>query len=264
MKTKASFFWQRVFPPAILFGFVVIVWQIVTLAYDIPRYLLPSPLLILQAAVDQHEQFLSATLLTGFEAVCGFGLSLLIGVGIAFAFSQSKIIRSSCYPYAIFLQTVPIIAIAPLIITWFGTGFQSVLLVAVIISLFPIITNATTGLISVDPELENLFRLYNASRWQRLWKLQLPNSVPYIIVGAKTSSGLAVIGSIVGEFFAGYQADQFGLGYLILQTSNQLKTPQLFAAVIASTLLGVIIFGTVSFVGSVILKRFYALSSDAV
>ncbi len=248
---------RAVLPPLLLLVAVLTIWQIATWFFNTPVYLLPSPLQVIEAADEQFPKLANSTWNTAQGAACGFGLSVLVGTMIAFAFSQSRAIRSSCYPYAIFLQTVPIIAIAPLIITWFGTGFQSVVIVSFIISLFPVITNATTGMLAVDPNLLDLFQLNNASRWQVLTKLRLPNAVPHVITGAKTASGLAVIGSIVGEFFAGYGTDEFGLGYLILQTSAQLKTSELFAAVIASTVLGIAIFSAVSLTGATILSRWY-------
>lgn len=246
-----------VLPPLTLFAVVLAGWHAATVMFEIPRYLLPGPAEVWSAALENRRELLAATWLTAQGALSGFGLSLVSGTLIACAFSQSPLVRRSFYPYAVFLQTVPIVAIAPLIITWFGYGFQSVVLVAFIISVFPIITNGTTGMTAIDPDLLDLFRLYNASRWQVLLKLRLPNAVPYLIAGARISSGVSVIGAIVGEYFAGYGVDQFGLGYLILQTAPQMKTDQLMAAVIASTLLGVAIFATVSLAGATILARWY-------
>ncbi|MBC8290285.1 MAG: ABC transporter permease subunit, partial [Planctomycetes bacterium] len=141
--------------------------------------------------------------------------------------------------------------------TGVGHGFKRVVVVASIISLFPIITTGTSGMLAVDPDLLDLFRLHRASRWHVWFKLRLPASVPHLITGARTSSGLAVIGAIVGEFLAGYGTDQYGLGYLILMSSSQLKTAQLFAAVISSTLLGLTIFGAMSLLSSTVLSRWY-------
>ncbi len=200
---------------------------------------------------------MSATGITGAGALCGLVASLLLGTITALIFSQSRVIRSSCYPYAIFLQTVPIVAIAPLVVTWLGTGFQSVVVIACIISLFPVITNVTTGLITIDPGLRDLFRLHRAARWQMLVKLQIPNAVPYLVTGARISSGLAVVGAIVGEFFVGYGTQQHGLGYIILYSGPQLKTDQLFAATIASALLGIVMFAITSLVGKAVLARWY-------
>jgi len=244
-------------PPLLFFLLVVAVWQLIVTWFDLPVYLLPGPWRVARAAAEGLPKIAEATAITAAAAACGFVASLLIGTLIGFLFAQSAAIRSSCYPYAIFLQTVPIVAIAPLIITWFDYGFHSVVIVAFIISLFPIITNATTGMLAVDPPMLDLFRLYDASRWQILTRLRLPNSVPYLVAGAKTSSGLAVVGAIVGEFFVGAGMDRFGLGFLIRQKLEQLRTAELFAAVLASTLLGVVIFAAVSLTGANVLSRWY-------
>jgi NitT/TauT family transport system permease protein len=159
------------------------------------------------------------------------------------------------FPYAIFLQTVPIVAVAPLIVIWFGAGFPSVVLVSFVLSVFPILSNAVTGLVRVDPELLELFQIHNATRWQILTKLRLPHAVPMVVAGAKVSSGLTVIGAIVGEFFAGYGAQTPGLGYLILQSSGQLRTELLFACVAASTLLGLSVFLATGLVAKLVLAR---------
>lgn len=250
--------WLRdLIPPLLLFGFVVLIWQAFVRTYDVPSYLVPEPLDVLGAIRTNLKTLADATAQTAFAALCGFALSLVIGFLIAFLFSQSTLARLSLYPYAIFLQTVPIVAVAPLIVIWFGTGLRSVILVAFVVSLFPIITNATAGLTRVDAGLKDLFRLYNASRLQILFKLTLPGSVPYLIAGARIASGLAVIGAIVGEFFAGYGATSFGLGYLIILTKGQLDTDFLFAAIFASTLLGLVIFGVVNIVADVILSRWF-------
>ena len=242
-------------PPLGLLLVVLAGWQIASWWFDWPEFLMPAPTDVATAIANDGDRLLAATLRTGLAALAGFGTSLIVGVLIAVIFSQSRLVRSSCYPYAIFLQTVPIIAIAPLIITWFGTGFPSVVLVTVIISLFPIIASTTSGLLVIDEELLELFRLYRASRWQVLKKLRLPHSIPFLVTGARTSSGMAVIGAIVGEFFVGRTTTHYGLGHLVLITSQHLKTANLFAAVIASAVLGIALFGTVTWVGSTLLAR---------
>jgi NitT/TauT family transport system permease protein len=246
-----------VLPPIVLFFVVLGAWQAIVQHWQIPPFLLPSPSDVGRAAHENFAKLASATGVTAAGALCGFGVSLVVGVCVAILFSQSAIIRRSFFPYAIFFQTVPIVAIAPLIVIWSGTGFRSVVLVAFIVSVFPIITNATAGLTSIDPDLLDLFRLHGASRWQTLRTLRLPGAVPSTVTGAKTSSGLAVIGAIVGEFFVGYDpSEHFGLGYLIQESTTQLKTDLVLCAVVLATVLGLIVFGTVSLTGSVILKRF--------
>jgi NitT/TauT family transport system permease protein len=246
-----------ILPPIALFLLVIMSWHLVVRFGHIESYLLPSPLAVARVAWTKRAELFGALTLTAACALCGFIASLVVGTLIEVAFSFSRVIKASGYPYAVFLQTVPIVAIAPLIVVWCGYGFQSVALIAFIISLFPIITNATTGLTNVDRDLVDLFELHNASRWQVLFKLRLPSAVPYLVTGARISSGMAVIGAIVGEFFAGYGATRYGLGYVIMQATNQLKTNELFAAVIASTALGMAVFTIVNIVGATVLSRWY-------
>lgn len=244
-----------ILPPLITFLLVILIWQTLKSHANLPPYLLPSPLEVGQALYTNAPLLFSAAALTAAGAAAGFLLSLVSGVLIAILFSQSKWIEQGLYPYAVFLQTVPIVAIAPLIILWLGTGFQSVVVIAFIISVFPIITNGTIGLTSVNRSLVDLFRVYNASRWMLLWKLRLPHAIPNIVTGAQIASGLSVIGAIVGESFAGFGARAHGLGYVIILSSGQLKTALLFAAVFTSTLLGWIIFRTVAWSGDKLVAR---------
>jgi NitT/TauT family transport system permease protein len=253
-RTRPSWL-RRSAPPLLFLLLVLLVWQAAVLWFQTPIYLLPGPLRVAQAALANLAGIAQSTAITATAAGCGFVASVLVGVAVAVVFSQSPAIRNSCYPYAIFLQTVPIVAVAPLIITWFGYGFQSVVIVSFVISLFPMITNATSGMVAIDPLLLDLFRLHQATRWQILYKLRLPNAVPSIVTGAKTSSGMAVVGAIVGEFFVGAGLGRFGLGFFIRQKLELLQTPEMFAAVIASTLLGVVIFASVSLAGATLLGR---------
>lgn len=250
-------FVKRTLPPIATLLLVLIAWDIAVRVFELKPYLLPGPIAVAQAAWKKRLVLGQATAITALGAICGFASSLLVGTTVAFAFSQSRAIRASGYPYAIFLQTVPVVAIAPLIVNWFGNGLQSVILVAFIVSLFPIITNSTTGMLAVDPDLLDLFRLHHASRWHVWIKLRLPNAVPHILTGARTASGMSVIGSIVGEFFVGYGTDWVGLGYLISSSQGQLKTSELLAAVFASTLLGLVIFGSMNLLSRTVLQRWY-------
>lgn len=246
----------KIVPPLALFFLVLAVWQMATSIHNIPRYLLPGPADVFAASIANAAKLARATGVTAAGAICGFLVSVVVGTLIAIVFSQSALIRRGFFPYAIFLQTVPIVAVAPLIVLWSGTGFRSVVIVSFIVSLFPVVTNGTAGLIAIDPDLIDLFCLHGASRWQTLVKLRLPSAVPAIVTGARISSGLAVIGTIVGEFFVGYDAsERFGLGYLIQQSSDQLKTDLLFGAVLLSTLLGLVVFLAVGGVGATILRR---------
>jgi NitT/TauT family transport system permease protein len=180
---------------------------------------------------------------------------VIVGTLLAMLFSQSRLVERSVFPYVIFLQTVPIVAIAPIIVTWLGYGFRGVVVVSLIISLFPIIAGATAGLTLIDGSLLELFAMHNASRLQILWKLRLPHAVPHLAPAAKTSCGLAVIGAIVGEFFCGTSTHSHALGYIITSATSQPKMDLLFAAVGCSTLLGVGMFAAVNGIGAAALRR---------
>jgi NitT/TauT family transport system permease protein len=248
--------WTRsVLPPLAFLALVLGSWEVAVRVFDIPSYLVPSPSAVFREAWNSRADLVPASLVTLAGALSGFVLSLSLGTAAAVVFAQATWIRASLFPYAIFLQTVPVVAVAPLIVIWFGAGFPSVVLVSFVLSVFPVLSNAVTGLVRVDPELLELFELHNASRWQLLTKLRLPHAVPMVVAGAKVSSGLTVIGAIVGEFCAGYGARTPGLGYLILQSSGQLRTELLFACVGASTLLGLSVFLATGLVARLVLAR---------
>ncbi len=244
-------------PPLTFCVLVLAVWQGAVELFDIQPFLLPGPKRVVDAVATNLPGLLHAAGLTAIGALGGFVLAFAVGFSIAVLFSQSRIIERSLYPYAIFLQTVPIVAIAPLIVLWIGYGLYGVVAVSFIISLFPIVVNATAGLTSIPRELLELFALNGASRWQTLTRLRIPNSVPSLLTGAKISCGLSVIGAIVGEFFAGYGSQDFGLGYLIIQTNSQTKTAYLFATILFSTGLGLTFFGVVSAVNNIILSHWH-------
>ena len=244
-------------PPLAFFALVLAAWQAATVIWDLPAYLVPGPARVLDSAREHAADLASAAELTGGAALCGFGLSLVVGIALGLLFSQSRVIERSVYPYAIFLQTVPIVAIAPVLITWFGNGFGGVVAVSFILSLFPIITNATAGLTTVDANLLELFAIHNASRWQTLLSLRLPGAVPQLVTGAKIACGLSVIGAIVGELYAGYTSESIGLGMLLQQANGKFDTSYVFAGMFASTLLSVAIFAGVSLVGTTLLARWH-------
>lgn len=249
--------------PALVLVVVLVVWDLSITLFEIPKYQLQGPRAVIAAALRNRVELGNATWLTARAALTGYVMSLVMGVLLAILFSQSRLVRTSLFPYAIFLQTVPIVAVAPLMINFFGYGFQTVVLIAFIISLFPMITAGSMGFLAVDPQLAELFRMNRASWLQQMCKLRLPTAVPYLVTGAKTSGGLAVIGTIVGELFAGYGTEQFGLAYLILRANERLKTDELFAAVIASTLLGVAIFSTLSLLERTLFRRWCVLEQES-
>jgi NitT/TauT family transport system permease protein len=233
-------------------------WQLALWIFHVPHFMLPSPLAVARALIGRFPSLLASLSITAEEAAGGLLASIAVGVLVALIFAQSRWMRRMLYPYTILLQTVPIVAIAPLILMWVGAGTAAVTLITFIISLAPIIANTTQGLISVDENLVHLFLMHNASPRQVLFKLRLPNAVPSLFVGIRIAAGIAVIGAITGELFAGStQVGQGGLGYSILYALSQLQTDYLFALVFAATVLGFSFFFVVMFLEWYFLHRWH-------
>jgi NitT/TauT family transport system permease protein len=233
---------------AVVFGVLLLVWQAIITVFAVQPYMLPTPWSVLKTVRNRFPDLCSATLVSAEAAVGGLIASIVVGTLIALIFARSRWVRTMFFPYTILLQTVPIVAIAPLILMWVGQGMLSVGVVAFIICLSPIIANTTQGLISVDENLVQLLIMHNASQGQILRKLRLPHSLPYLFVGVRISSGIAVIGAITGELFAGSgQVGRGGIGYSILYAQTQVQTDYLFALVIAATVLGFSLFFSVMF-----------------
>jgi NitT/TauT family transport system permease protein len=242
-------------PPLLTAALAVALWHVAVVATGIAPYLVPPPGVVVHEAWTHASELGWATLRTAAAALLALVASVAGGLAVAFVFAQSRMLARALFPYAIFLQTVPIVAIAPLVIIWSGPGFRSVVLIAFLVAVFPVVTSATAGLTAVDRDLVDLFRIHRASRWQTFWKLRLPHALPDVVTGAQVAGGLAVIGAIVGEVFAGYGAEARGLGYLVTVTASQLKTAYLFAAVIACTLLGLVFFATLGWLRARVTAR---------
>jgi len=212
------------------------------------------------AAIEKSSMLLNGSKTTLWEALAGFGLSLGLGTGFAFVLTRARWLEWSLVPYAVFLQTVPVVAVAPLLVLWFGVGFKAVAAASFLVSVFPVIASSTAGFRAVDPEHRHLFQLYRANVWQRFWKLEVPSAVPYWIAGLRSASGLAVIGAVVGEFVAGHSGDSPGLGYVIMLSYRQVQTPLLFAAIFCCSAIGLLFYGGVSVLGQRWLSRWHASS----
>lgn len=220
----------------LLFGLVALgLWQAVAVLCAMPEYLLPAPLAIL-ASVDR-DLFLQLGV-TFSEALAGFAIASLLAFGAALLFVRFPTLERGLFPIAIAVKTTPIIAIAPLLVLWQGTGWWSKITAAGLICFFPVLVNVVKGLKSVDADFRDLFRSFGASPAQEFRKLRLPFCLPYLFSALKISSSLAVVGAIVGEFVGATK----GLGYLIMISAAHLETATLFSAVFASALAGIMLF----------------------
>jgi NitT/TauT family transport system permease protein len=239
-------------------------WQLVIAVFGIPGYMLPSPVTMLETVWQQYGSIAQPTWVTVQESYLGFVIAGVVGVASALVMARWRLMERSLYPYLILLQTIPIVAIAPLFVVWLGAGTATNTLVGAIIALFPVATNTLQGLKSVDRNLVQLYTMAGASPRVRLLFLRLPGALPSILTGLRVAAGASVIGAIVGEFVAGVGGGAGGLGYVITQSAVQLRTPQLFLAVIAASLVSLVLFGVVVFVERRLLGRWHesALSTE--
>jgi len=256
-------------PPLLAFGVILVVW------YGLAAYLvsqgrttiLPNPTDILLNAFfpsDPRDTPITGALLRSLGlstavALTGLAIAIVIGVVWAVLMSQARWIERSLFPYAVMLQCIPILALVPLIGSSLGYSLESRVLVCVLIALFPMVSNTLFGLQSADRSQRELFQLQGASRWTVLTKLQFPGAMPAIFAGMRISAGLAVIGAIVGDFF--FRRGQAGLGVLINNYASRLQTPELWAAVLTASLLGVVIFLVFGWIGKLAVGRWYEPSA---
>ena len=233
---------QRVLYPLLVAVVLVGGWQGLVTGLELPHYLVPSPVLMMETLVANFGQLMLALWVTVKVTVLAFVLATVVGVAISFLFVQSRTIETAFFPYAILLQVTPIVAVAPLIIIWVRNPTGAMVVCAALVALFPIISNTTLGLRSVDPDLQSYFRMNRASRLQTLWRLRIPSALPYFFGGLRISSGLSLIGAVVAEFVAGTGGTGTGLAYQILQAGYQLNIPRMFAALVLITVAGVLLF----------------------
>ncbi|MGM0881564.1 MAG: ABC transporter permease [Bacillota bacterium] len=240
---KSRLAWLKtVLPPIVAFVIFIGGWELFCRLAEMKPYLLPKPSDIVRAASENAANLWVSVYTTITEAVLGFLLSVVLGVGFAIILASSKLVERSVYPYAIIMQTIPIVAIAPIIVIWFGAGINAIVIITFLIGFFPMLSNTLIGLNSTDHNMKNLFYLYNASPLQSMFRLRLPSALPYIVAGLKISCTLAVIGAIVGEYIAGIGGGQGGLGYAITVAASRLRTAYLFACGFSASLLGITFF----------------------
>lgn len=243
---------NRVLPPLVPFVLLTALIELIVRQGWVQAFLVPTPTDVLQTILNDRAELTEAMLTTSAGALLGFALSAVGGVAIAVLLSSSRWVERAFYPYAVFFQTVPIIAIAPLLVIWFGYGMKTVVASAFVVSIFPVIANTLSGILSTDPALRDLFRLYGASSSVTLFKLRFPAALPQILTGLRVASGLAVIGAIVGEFIGGS-----GLGSVVDIARTQQRVDKVFAAVLLASVLGLALFGLINLISSITLRRWH-------
>jgi ABC-type nitrate/sulfonate/bicarbonate transport system permease component len=235
---------RRVLPPALLLALVVLIWQGVASLPSVDNLTLASPVETWHALKDDRSLLFDEAGVTAVEVLLGLAISIALGFGLAVAMHLLRPLRDAAYPLLLASQAIPIVVLAPLFILAFGYGIGPKLAIVALICFFPIVVNVLDGLRSVDPDLLKLMRSLGASRWARLWKVEIPTSLPFLFSGVKIAATVSVIGAVFGEW-AG--ADR-GLGRLVLLANNQLQTPRVYAGTVLLTLMAIALFAFVSLV----------------
>lgn len=241
---------KRFVPALISFVLLTLGLELIVRGGWVSETLLPSPSMVLQSLAEMRGDFTVAFKETLLNVLAGLLLSITIGSLVAFVFSLSEILKRAILPFAIFFQTVPIIAIAPLLVIYFGFGSPTVIASSFIVSIFPIIANTLMGLESASQSQRDLFRIYQATPLQTLWKLKLPHAYSYIYSGFKISAGLSIIGAIAGEFVAGG-----GLGAMIDSARTQQRVDIVFGALLLLSLMGLLFIGAMALINRIILNK---------
>jgi NitT/TauT family transport system permease protein len=234
-----------------LVGVIVflLVWQIGVMAFNIPAYFLPTPTRIFEEAVKEISKLINHGWVTVYEMLAGYFLAVGIGVPLAIAITSWRRFDEFVTPTMLFFQVVPKIALAPLFIVWFGVGITPKILVAFLVSFFPIVIDTAVGLRSIAPEMIDLARSMGASQMQIFREFRLPTSLPYLFSGLKVAATLSVAGAVVGEFVG---SDK-GLGYLLLVTNSNMQTALMFATIVVLTIIGLIFFYVIEFLESLLI-----------
>jgi NitT/TauT family transport system permease protein len=243
---------RAVLPPLVPAVVVLGALEALVRTGTLPSFLVPAPSSVAAALVTDASELYPALAATARAALLGFAMSTVLGTTLAVALSSSRRVERAIYPYAVFSQTVPLVAIAPLLVIWFGWD-QTALASAVIVSIFPVIANTLAGLRSTDQSLLDLFRLYGSRPMDTLFKLRLPAATPQIFTGLRVAGGLSVIGAIVGEFITGQ-----GLGGSIAVARQLQRVDLIFAGILLASLLGLLLFGAVNLAAWLALRRWHA------
>ena len=251
-------FARTALPPLLVAMLFLGLWQGVIVVFSIEPFLLPSPVSVALAAYDHSGRLAQATLSTGLSTLSGFLIAAFLGILLGSLLGLSRWLERGFYPPTLLLQMVPLVAIAPLFVIWFGFGFGSTVTATVVVAIFPVIANTLGGIRGTDPELRQLFRFHRAGRLATWWKLELPSATPGIITGLRVAAGLSVIGAITAEFVSGYTGDAAPLGSIIISSVRTFQTDLMFASVLIASLVGFTLFGLANLLGWFLLHRWHS------
>ncbi len=243
--------------PSLVMILTLLGWHLYVTINEIPHYILPGPLLVGKSVIEDWGLLWPAMLTTSRLTLLALFFAILGGVALAVAFTQSKWAEMSFFPYAVILQVTPVVAIAPLLQIYIDSAFVAALICAWIVAFFPILSNTTIGLKSSDRNLEDLFTIYGASRWQRLRYLAAPSALPYFLGGLKIAGGLALIGAVVAEFVIGRAGTGLGLASTLLEASYRFNFGRLYAALILISAMGIVIFAITSIISHLALRKWH-------
>lgn len=252
--TRASRWSREVIPPVILVLFVLTAWQVVALRSGLSAFILPSPTQVLQAAWETRDLLGPAIGTTMIETIIGLIVAILLGIAIAAAMDLSSFLRRALYPILVASQTVQILAIAPLLIIWFGFGLLPKVIIVVLICFFPVAVSTADGLASADPDHVALLKAMGAKRTQ-IWRLvRLPSALPSFFSGLRIAVTYSVVGATIGEWVGGSE----GLGLYMLRSKNALATDQVFVAIVITSAISIGLFALVYFLERALLPWYYS------
>jgi NitT/TauT family transport system permease protein len=249
-------------PPLVVLIATALIWELLVQWLEPRKYVFCGPGDIWRAVTHQSGELGRATLMTTIAVLIGFSGAAVVGVASAIVLSSSRLFERAFYPFTVILQTVPLVAIAPMLVIWLDAGIPAVSACAFIVCLFPVITNTLVGIRSIPRHQVELFALHRASAWATLGKLTLPGALPSLMSGLRIAAGLAVIGAVVGEFVAGEMGTERGLGIVIVIAAKQSELPMLFAAVILASLLGVVMLGAVNAASYLLMHKWHESYRD--
>jgi NitT/TauT family transport system permease protein len=246
----------RILLPLLVLTAGTAVWELLVRIYDIPPYVLPGPVLVFRTLLNDWTVLSGSLVVTLLTTLEGFIAAAVGGIALALLFNQSRWLEYSLFPYAVILQVTPVIAIAPLLLIYLQQQ-TAVVVCAWIVAFFPVLSNTTLGLNSVDRNLAGLFQLYGATRLQTLRFLKLPSALPYILGGLRIAGGLSLIGAVVAEIAAGTAGAGSGLAYRIAESGYRLNIPRMFAALLLLSLAGIVIYALLALTSHLVLRRWH-------